>query len=151
MTANCALGRADETGYTASCTGTEWQRSVRRQARRGAISIARLPLSARSPISVMAAGKSARTGPAPGAAPRLAGSTIYPPATLMEPCKTYERIIRWVQGGILGGNPAMPLPFITHGFSAAGKGRGDVLLVIAQLLSNLNQVEILANDSIRRR
>jgi hypothetical protein len=28
--ANCALGRAGETGYTMSGTGAEWQRSVRR-------------------------------------------------------------------------------------------------------------------------
>jgi hypothetical protein len=54
-TADSALGRAGATGYTTSGTGAEWQRSVRRQARRGAISIARLPLRARSSISVMAA------------------------------------------------------------------------------------------------
>jgi len=42
-TADSALGRAGETGYTTSGTGAEWQRPVRRQARTGAISIARLP------------------------------------------------------------------------------------------------------------
>jgi hypothetical protein len=42
-TADSALGRAGETGYTTSDSGAEWQRSIRRQAGRSAISIVRLP------------------------------------------------------------------------------------------------------------